>query len=336
MRFALLGRTRMAYETVRACTEAGHEPVLIGSSPAAPEYSVGEADFEALAEELGAPFFSDSRLNRPEMIELLGSARAQVAVSVNWPTVIGAEVRGQFDEGVINAHAGDLPRYRGNAVPNWAILEREPRIAVVLHRMIDELDAGPILARRELALRDDTYIGEVYEFLESNVPEMFAETLTALERGEVEEREQTSDPAASLRCHPRRPLDARIDWGRDAEHIGRLVRASAEPFAGAYTWLEGRRVIVWRARPAALPGPTLGIPGQVIEIRPDSGEVAVLTGEGQLIMEEVEHASERGAPAKLVPSTRARFGLDLGEEVESLRRRLSELERRLDGESDHG
>jgi UDP-4-amino-4-deoxy-L-arabinose formyltransferase/UDP-glucuronic acid dehydrogenase (UDP-4-keto-hexauronic acid decarboxylating) len=178
--------------------------------------------------------------------------------------------------------------------------------------MADELDAGPVLMKRALALSEYTYIGDVYAFLEEVVPEMFAKTLSGLEDGTVEPREQPADPSQSLRCYPRRPSDGRIDWGQPAELIARLVRASAEPFAGAYSYLEGTRVTVWRARSEPLAQPSLGVPGQIIDRRPETGEVSVLTDDGQLVIEVIstDEGDERVTPTEILRSTRQRLGAE--------------------------
>lgn len=124
----------------------------------------------------------------------------------------------------------------------------------------------------------------------------------------LEPRPQPEDPSLFLRCFPRTPEDAEIDWRRSAEEIGRLVRASSEPFAGAFTHLNGERLTVWRARAGQLSYPWAGVPGQVAEIDSTSGEAAVLTGGGVLFLEEVETPSTgRGRPAGLIRSTRLRF-----------------------------
>lgn len=325
MRFAALGRTHWLYDAIVEAVQRGHQPALIGTCPAAPEYRRTEADFEALARELGVPFFCDSRINRAEYVEMCRASGAPVAISVNWLTLVGAEVRAAFPLGVVNAHLGDLPRYRGNAVPNWAILNGEPRVALTLHEMSDDLDAGDIYLQEPFALGDDTYIGDVYRFADAAMPAAFAQLLDGLDDGTVVKRPQSADAADALRCFPRTPADGLLEWSAPATQLARLVRASAEPFAGAYTYLDGERLTVWRAYAAELPYPWVGRPGQVAERRPETGEVAVLTGQGVLVLQEVETTAGRVSAAQALPSTRMRLGID----ADALWRRVRAFEERL-------
>ena len=292
MRFAALGRTRMLLDAIAACVEAGHECVHVATAPAAPEYGVGPEDFAALARRLGASYGE------------IEPAGAEIAISVNWPTLIPSGVRDRFPRGILNGHAGDLPRFRGNAAPNWAILLGEPRVVATVHEMADELDAGPIIVQRALEIDESTYVGEVYAFLERTFPALFAEALDGLEAGTLAPLPQAGEP---LRCYPRRPEDGELDWRLDAVALARLVRASAEPFAGAFGRLEDEPVTVWRARPEPLREPSVGIPGQVMARRPETGEVDVLTGDGRLVLEEVETAAGRMPAADAIRSLRARF-----------------------------
>ncbi len=126
-------------------------------------------------------------------------SNADVAISVNWKTLIRSPMLSAFRHGIVNAHTGDLPRYRGNATPNWAILRGENEIVLTLHRMVEELDAGPILGRASLAIDDHTYIADVYAFEDDVCPGLFADVLDGLENGTLEPREQ--DRAGALRCY---------------------------------------------------------------------------------------------------------------------------------------
>ena len=330
MKFAAFGRTKWLYDSIQAALSAGHQATLIGTCRAAPEYSVTEEDFAQLAKELGCSYFCDTDINSPQYIQMAKESEAEGAISVNWLTLIGQEMLDQFKHGVINAHAGDLPRFRGNAVPNWAILVGENKVVFTLHKMVRDLDAGPILLQREFQLTSDTYIADIYRFMSESIPEMFVEALDGLAMGTIMPREQPSDPVLLLRCFPRLPRDGHIDWHQSAGDLARLVRASAEPFAGAYSFIGDEKVIVWRAHPEQLPYPYLGIPGQVAEVRHSTGEVAVLANDGVLVLEEVEMIpGGRRQAADFIKSARLRLGMSLEQEIVRLRGRIAQLEAQL-------
>ena len=315
MRFAALGRTHLLYAAIEACVAAGHECVAIATAAPAPGYLRNEADFRDLASRLGCVFRDcGSRFDAEEQ-SALARAQADIAISVNWPVILPQETRDMFPQGVLNAHAGDLPRYRGNACPNWAMLNGESEVIVVVHAMVDDLDAGPVLLRRGFPLDEQTYIGDVYAFLERAVPELFVEALSAIAAGSARWEAQPEDSTLALRCFTRRPEDGLISWDRPAVELARLVRASAEPLTGAFAYLDGRRITIWRARAEAAVG-LQGVPGQVAAVRP-SGEVAVLTGDGLLVIETVEPeaidslvgstATGRRRAGDLIRSSRQRF-----------------------------
>ena len=329
MRIAALGRTHWLSDSIHALRNAGHEIVLIGTGPAAPEYSVSEKDFEALASELGCPYFCDVSLNRDEHLARIDAAGADMAISVNWPTLIGRAVIDRFRHGIVNAHAGDLPRYRGNACPNWAILSGEDKVVLTLHQMGEGLDDGPVLLKKVIPLTQESYIGDIYRLLTEAIPKAYVEAIDGLSRGTLKPEPQTRDPSVSLRCFPRIPQDAEIDWALPATALARLVRASAEPFRGAFTHLGEVPLTIWRARAGVLGYPALGLPGQVVSVDAKTGEVAVLTGEGTLLLEVVESDGGRIAPSSIIRSGRIRLGRHLSERVGELERKVAVLESRI-------
>jgi len=301
----------MLWNSIRALSQNGHQIQLIATCRAAPEYDVRESDFEKLATELGAAFMVTQDLNAPESLRALRSAGSDIAISINWINMIGSEACSVFPHGILNAHAGDLPRYRGNAPVAWAILQGESRIGITIHVMSPhELDAGPVVLKDYYLLSDDTYVGTVFRDLEQRIPDMFVDALRGLEAGSSVPQPQPLDPALSLRCYPRKPEDGLIHWERRAADIARLVRASAEPFPGAFTYLRGQRLVVWRARAEQWPFPALAVPGQAIWRNPERGEVGIATGEGVITLEQVQIAEgPRCRPTELVRSLRDRLGM---------------------------
>lgn len=310
MRVAAFGRTEMLMRTIHALRAAGHEISIIGTCRAAPEYTTVEADFAQLAATLGVAFFETQNINRPETIELLRASNSDVAVSVNWISLVGQETCASFPHGVLNAHAGDLPKYRGNAPVAWAILRGESEVGLSIHRMDPTgFDTGDIYAKRYLPLTDGTYVADVFEWLEDVVPAMFADVVTGIENATVVATAQPSDPALALHGYPRRPEDGRIRWDRDAVDIARLVRASAEPFDGAFTEFEGRRLTIWRAHTEPFAVPAAAVPGQVIARDRSTGFVSVAAADEMVILREVQLEGDgRALPFSILRSLRDRLG----------------------------
>jgi len=264
LRLGVIGRTEMLLEAARRALSCNHEIAFVATCKPSGHELTTEQDFEELARAAGAPFLRHRELTSKSGIEMAQSARCDLAISMNWLTLIPAHMRVLFGHGVFNAHPGDLPRYRGNACPNWAILNGESRVGLCVHRMEDELDAGAVAARRFFPLTPTSTIADVYEWLRLAVPEAFIDVIEAVAHARLGLAPQSIRPEDALRCYPRRPEDGLIDWTQPVEAIDRLIRASGHPFSGAFSFLEGqRKVTVWSAVRVFSPEPFLAIPGQV-------------------------------------------------------------------------
>ena len=296
MRVAILGRTGTLLRAAKLLVSHDFEIPLVGTCLPASYDGGGPDEFSEFARVSGAEFFCDSRINSPEIVEVLRRSRCDVALSLNWLTVVGAEACAAFPSGILNVHAGDLPRYRGNACPNWAMLNGESKIGLTVHRMAPHvLDAGPVLLKSFIPVSDTTYIGDVYSWMENTVPHLCVTALTGLRDGTARFVEQDSSPANWLRCYPRRPEDGAIDWCRSATEVHRLVRASSRPFDGAFTYLDGNLVRVWRAEPDSHLGNFLAVPGQVMA-RTEHG-LTIACGAGVLSITDIEITGLSGADA---------------------------------------
>lgn len=306
MRVAIIGRTELLYDSARQLREAGHQIVCIVTAKEAPEYRRGAEDFRLLATEWGIPF-----ANSPKIIEckdFLSQARADIAVSINYSGVIPEKITGMFRHGILNAHGGDLPRYRGNACQAWAILNGEERIGLCIHRMIgDELDSGDIIVRSYLPIDHNTKISAVWEWMAKATPGLMIEAVNRLaaDPDYVLER-QPKDPKRALRCYPRRPEDGRIDWSRTALDVLRLINASNKPYAGAYCDYEGRRMVIWDAALVDDDEVFCAIPGQVTAIA--AGHIEVACGSGKLKIQRVQlEGDDECSPVRCVTSIRKRL-----------------------------
>jgi methionyl-tRNA formyltransferase len=293
MRVAIIGRTETLYDTTVRLRSEGHKIASIVTSKEAPEYKKTAEDFEALARDIGARFFKTSK------IDTVGSLDADIGVSMNYTGVVPQSVIGALAHGVLNAHGGDLPRYRGNACHGWAILNGESKTAVCVHKMVGgELDSGDIIARDYFPLTERSKVGDVLEWVHRTVPELFSQAVSklAVDAGYILER-QTGQ---GRRCYPMLPEDGSIDWSKSAQHILRVINASARPFTGAYcSFGDGQKVTIWDAELVKDDEEFLAAPGHITKVGGDFLEVATGCGKIRIL--------EMSLPFSSFRSIRKRF-----------------------------
>jgi UDP-4-amino-4-deoxy-L-arabinose formyltransferase/UDP-glucuronic acid dehydrogenase (UDP-4-keto-hexauronic acid decarboxylating) len=286
MKIAIIGRSEVLYETTLLLHYTGHKIVCILTSKEAPEYTRTAADFLELANKLKVPFERGGE--GAEYTDLFKKSKADIAVSINYTGVLPQSIIDQFPHGVLNAHGGDLPRYRGNACQAWAILNGEQRIGLCIHKMIGgELDSGDIIARDYLSIDHSTKITMVWEWMMLRTPQLMLEALQLLDAdSEYVLEKQSKDLAQVLRCYPRKPEDGRIDWNQSAIKIIRLINACNKPYAGAFCEFEDEKLIIWDAELVSDGEVFFAVPGQVtkigdgfIEIACKDGKIAILTCE---------------------------------------------------------
>jgi len=250
--------------------------------------------FRSLAEVAagrGVPVHIGEDLGRERLLELAGRVGPDIILSSYYRRMIPMAVIRRARLGGLNLHGSLLPRLRGRAPVNWALVECEERTGVTLHHMTGRADAGDIVAQRGFPIGPrDTALDLLRRIIEETKV-LLAETWPAVRDGRAPRTPQ-DESKATLRGR-RTPEDGRIDWTAATRRIDGLVRAVARPFPGAFTFLGGRKLMVWAGEPAEGSGP----PGEVI--RPG----VVATGDGAYRIAECEVAGEGRAPG-LRPGTR--------------------------------
>jgi len=305
MRIAILGRSELLYDTAVLLRKNGNAISCIITAQEAPEYLKTAGDFALLAKELEVPYSCSSRIT--ENISMLADVKSDIAVSVNYPCIIPEVITDLFPYGILNAHGGDLPRYRGNACQAWAILNGEPRIGLCVHKMVGgELDSGDIIVRDYLPIDHTTKITTVHHWLNERIPPMFLQAVNILQTdpGFVLES-QSKDPNGALRCYPRRPMDGRINWHQTALQILRLINASNKPYGGAFCEFEGEPLIIWDAELVSDNEQFCAVPGQVTNI--GDGYIEVACAEGKLRLKQIEMSESVGSPSDRIKSLRKRL-----------------------------
>ena len=260
MRIGVIGRTGVLLKSAEALREAGHELVFVATCKAESFYDKNEIDFQNYASRLNIPFFNT--LDLESKMVSISALKADICISINWLKIIDKNFLSIFPLGILNAHVGDLPRYKGNAAANWAILNFEQQVALTIHKMVEELDSGPYLLKEYLKIDDKTYIGDIYAWLESSIPKMFINAMDLIKTNGLIDQDQS---IKTLRTYPRIPTDSKINWSCEVDFILALIRASSHPFDGAFCFVNDTdlKVKIFRASKFNADFDFSAVPGQL-------------------------------------------------------------------------
>jgi UDP-4-amino-4-deoxy-L-arabinose formyltransferase/UDP-glucuronic acid dehydrogenase (UDP-4-keto-hexauronic acid decarboxylating) len=277
MIFGVLGRRGALIKSAEALMGVGHMLKFVQTSKSEDHYDLGPDDFESLATNNSADFKYSSKLDKNDLLGL------DFVISHNWPYIISRQFLDAPKFGILNAHPGDLPRYRGNACLNWAILNFETNVALTIHKMDSGLDTGPILFKSYRSLTNKTNITELYDWLDHQMPIDFNAAVSRLSAQGDSAFKHQNKKVVPLRCYPRTPKDSEIDWSLSALKIQALIRASTHPFKGAYTFDSEQTLLrIHSAEITQCDFEYLSIPGSILEA--DSIGLKVSTGNGILYL----------------------------------------------------
>jgi len=300
-----IGRSRYLYDGVKYLLKKGYSFKAIVTEEAYEEYDIKHTDFESLAKECGAAFFMVKSVNNDDLIKIVKENKIRVAISVNWKYTIPKNFLDLFECGILNFHLGNLPDYKGNATVNWTIINGESYINGNIHKMDPELDAGDVIARKAIQITAETYIADVLKQAEADVPALYDEAVQKV----------LVDPNAFVvkgtihgsRCYPRLPEDSQIDWNMPADNVCRLVRASSHPYKGAFSFLNGEKIIIWKAKAVMPEDKFYAIPGHVVALNKAANTIMVACTDGLLEVQEIERNGEVMVPTAFIKSIRLRF-----------------------------
>lgn len=239
----------------------------------------------------GVPVHTPERVGTPEWVERIAQMRPDLILSAYYRNMISTKVLALAPLGAFNMHGSLLPRYRGRAPINWAVLHGEPRIGMTLHRMVREPDAGAIVDQEGVDIGPRDTAEQAFRKVLPCARRVLARQIDALLAGTA--RETPQDESQATYFGGRKPEDGRIDWSRPSVQIFNLVRAVTDPYPGAFTQVGPARLMVWWAEPDSPAARGLrGRPGEVLSASP----LVVATGDGAI---ELTRTEWRGAQPQL-------------------------------------
>jgi methionyl-tRNA formyltransferase len=329
MRVAFIGSTKRGYLTLKALLEDGANVAgVVSLAQHAHETERYEQNFSELAARHNIPCVQTQWMKDRDYAALLaGEWQADAAFVVGCRVLIPPAVYEAPRLGSLAVHDSLLPEYRGFAPLNWAILNGEDHTGVTLFYLSEAMDEGDIVLQQRVPIGPDETAPQIYEKVCQATVDVVLSGHAALLRGNAPRIHQI--PGSGSYTCSRTPLDGCIDWQRPTRETYNLVRALTSPYPGAYTHLQGRKLLVW----AAEPGPQVNyvgrIPGRVIGLSATEGWADVLTGDGVLRLTSVQlEDGEPVPPASLIKSVRISLGLHPVELLERIRQLEAQLEER--------
>jgi methionyl-tRNA formyltransferase len=221
--------------------------------------------------------------------ELTSGRDIDVLFAVGWRFMIPPAVYESTVRASVVFHNSLLPKYRGFAPSNWAIINGETETGATMFLMSKTVDSGPIIDQVKFPIGPDETIREVEVNVTDAYLSLLESNIEGLLSGDFDVAEQ--DHTQATLTTKRVPADGEIDWAASSNAIHNLVRALADPWPGAFTTIQGRKMMIWSTRRYDGPAPVGSVPGRVIDLSGDSS-VTIATGDGAIIVENVQYDHE--------------------------------------------
>ena len=277
-RIAVFAYSEVGYACTKFLLDRGENVVLVAThrdDPAEHRW------FESVAELAGSrgihpAFWEDPR--RPEVIGRVKEAAPDLLFSFYYRGILPAEILAIPRLGAFNMHGSLLPKFRGRAPVNWAVLQGETRTGATLHAMTAKPDAGAIVDQETVPVGPDDASIDVQRRVTAAAVKILERRLEELKAGRAPRRPQ--DESAATTYPRRRPEDGRIEWGKTSREVHNLVRAVTHPYPGAFTDVfGGGKTYVWKTRVPNLAAHD-NFPGQV---RKEQGRLYVACGDDHYV-----------------------------------------------------
>jgi methionyl-tRNA formyltransferase len=248
----------------------------------------GGGDYAALCRRTGISLHEVTSLSAPAALERLARIDADIVFVIGWPQRVPREALRFARIGMIGAHASLLPRNRGSAPINWALIRGEQETGSSLYWFSEHAEPGDLIDQTRITITPYDSCATLYARVADANREMLSRLLPRLLAGERPGRAMPVDGPALAR---RRPADGAVDWAQSPRAVYDFVRAQTRPFTGAFSWMDGKRWKVWQmALPLAFGNPPLPgtVLGPVVSPIEDACGQLVSCADGAVVVLEVE------------------------------------------------
>lgn len=315
MKIIYMGTPDFAVEALEALASSRHEVTAVFTQPDKPKGRGKAMQFTPVKEVAlreNIPVYQPKKVRDPEVIQKIRELAPDVLVVVAFGQIIPQEILDIAPYGCINVHGSLLPKYRGAAPIQWAVIDGEKESGVTTMQMDAGLDTGDMLLKTVVPLDEKETGGSLFDKLSKAGADLLLKTLDALENGTVTPQKQGESPTAYAKMLTK-DMGA-IDWNRPAKELERLIRG-LNPWPSAYTRYHGKTLKIWKAR--VKEGNTSCKPGEITEVAKDT--FCIQTGKHLLEVEELQLEGKKRMETKaFLSGVKLKAGEKLGTDSQDL------------------
>ena len=307
MKIIFMGTPDFAAASLEALIDSRHEIQAVVTQPDKPKGRKGEltpSPVKVIAKREGIKVYQPLKVRDEEFVKTLRAYNPDVMVVVAFGQIIPLSILKMPKYGCVNIHGSLLPKYRGAAPIQWAVLDGEKETGITTILMDEGIDTGDILLKKTIKIDADETSGSLFDKLKALGAETILETLDELEKGSITPTKQGESPTAYAKMLTK--AMGLIDFTRSAKELDCFVRGM-DPWPSAYTLLAGKTLKLWKVRAVEKSGKA----GSVIEIGKESFTIAC--GEGAIEVLEVQlEGKKRMSAGDFLKGSTLNKGQELG------------------------
>jgi len=310
MNIVFFGSSQFAVASLRALLNTRHKILCVVTQPDREKgrgLRLEGTPVKTLTKEAGLEIYQPPKINTPSALNFLSNLNPDLFVVIAYGQILSQGILDIPKIFAINAHASILPKYRGAAPINWAIIKGEKSTGVTIIKMTAKMDAGAVIEKKEIEIMEIDTAKTLEEKLSGLAAQLLIDSLEVIENNSyklVPQDEGQVSFAPKLKKE-----DGLINWNNEAKEINNLIRGCLE-WPGAFTYYKGKLLKIYKATVSPLPVSPL--PGEILEISKEG--IAVTTGKDSLVIQELQiEGKKRMRAQEFIAGHRIRIGDRLGD-----------------------
>lgn len=282
MKIVIIGPTLLTRKCVEALINKGEKIAAIYTLHDSMAWEKSRfAIMDDIAEKHAIHLFKVKDINSPDVVNQMREIEPDVIFELGWSQIISPDILSIPKKGCIGVHASLLPKHRGAASLNWALIRGDKKTGVTLFYLAERPDDGDIIAQKEFDIDDRDDIATLHSKSDIASAELLVENMDSIRDGTVKRIKQDTNQVSCTQR--RRPEDGVINWKSSSRDIYNWIRAQTHPFPGAFTYWKGKKLYIWQSEVYDKKGG----PGKVLDIADKKG-IYVASNDGALLIKRAQ------------------------------------------------